>query len=163
VTRAWCLPHVDGAGTVAIYIMLDIAQAVNGGFPQGNNGRAVGEPRGVAATGDQLAVADAIYPLQPVTALVNVRAPTPNVVNITIEGMASASTQTKNAVAAAIRQALLDQGSVGATPTTVSMSYLVSAIAALPNTTGFVITAPAGNIVSPAGALPTLGTITWAV
>ena len=70
VTRAWCLRNGYGAGTVVI--MLDAAQAGHDGFPVGQDGVATDEPRGVPAVGDQLTVANALYPLQPVTALVYV-------------------------------------------------------------------------------------------
>lgn len=161
VTRAWCLPHADGAGTVAVYVMLDAAQAIHDGFPQGTDGVATDETRATVATGDQLAVANAIYPLQPVTALVRVYAPAQNAVAFTISGLSGASTGTKDAVAAAITQVLLDFGQVGAASTTVSLSYVQSAVAAVPGTAGFLITVPAGNITSAAGHLPTLGAITW--
>ena len=49
VTRAWCLPHADGAGTVAMYVMLDVAQAVHDGFPQGVSGAAAGQAASSAA------------------------------------------------------------------------------------------------------------------
>jgi uncharacterized phage protein gp47/JayE len=161
VTRAWCVPNGDGPGTVSLYFMMDVAQAVHGGFPQGTDGRATSEPRGTAATGDQLAVANYLYPLQPVTALVRARAPSANTVAFTINGLSLASTATKNAVEAAIRQVLLDFGQVGGSSTTVPISYVQAAVAAVPNTSGFVITLPAGNIISAAGALPVLGAVTY--
>lgn len=161
VTRAWCLPHVDGAGTVAVYVMLDVAQAAFGGFPQGVNGAAAGESRATPAAGDQLAVANYILPLQPVTALVRVYAPASNPVNFTITGLSLASAGTKDAVKAAIDQVLLDQGSVDSAATTVQLSYVLAAIAAVPNTTGFVVTSPAANIVTPAGSLPVRGVVTF--
>ena len=61
-TRAWCLPNGMGTGTVALYTMLDNANAQWGGFPQGSNGVATLELRDAAAQGDQLTVANAIYP-----------------------------------------------------------------------------------------------------
>jgi uncharacterized phage protein gp47/JayE len=161
VTRAWCVPHGDGGGTVSVYFMMDVAQAVHGGFPQGTDGRATAETRGTVATGDQLAVANAIYPVQPVTALVRGRAPTPNTVAFVINGLTLASPATKTAVEAAIDQVLLDFGSVGSSSTTVPISYIQAAVAAVPNTSGFVITSPAGNIVSPAGSLPVRGATTY--
>ena len=161
VTRAWPVPHGYGAGTVLVFVMLDNVQAAFGGFPQGTTGVATGETRATPATGDQLAVANLILPLQPVTALVYVLGPTPNTVAFTISGLATASAGTQAAVAAAIRTTFLTYGAVGGAPTTVALSLIASAIAAVPLTTGFVITTPAGNVVSPAGSLPVLGTITW--
>jgi len=161
VTRAWCIPHGDGAGTVSVYFMLDVAEAAFGGFPQGTDGVATGESRASAATGDQLTLANYLFSRQPATALVRARAPSQNTVNFTITGLASASTATKNAVTAAIKQVLLDQGSVGASSTTVLLSYVQAAVAAVPNTAGFLITSPAGNITSSAGALPVVGVVSF--
>ncbi len=73
VTRAWCNPLGMGPGTVVVFTMWDVANAAWNGFPQGSNGVATAELRDSAAQGDQLTVANAIYPLRPVTALVYVR------------------------------------------------------------------------------------------
>lgn len=162
VSRAWCVPHGYGPGTVLVYVMFDVAQAAYGGFPQGTNGCAAGETRDSAALGDQLTVANAILPLQPVTALVYVMAPTPNAVNFTISGLSTATTETKAAVSEAIAGVLAAYGSIAIGSTTVALSLIETAIAAVPNTTGFVILSPGGNIVSSPGSLPVLGTITWA-
>ena len=75
VTRAWCQPNGMGAGTVIVRFMMDNAEATNGGFPQGTDGVAASETRDNPATGDQLTVANALYPLRPVTALVYACAP----------------------------------------------------------------------------------------
>ncbi len=159
VTRAWVTRNGFGAGTVVIYVMLDDAQASHGGFPQGSDGVATGDGgRGVVATGDQLTVANAVYPLQPVTALVYVCSPVANAINFTITGLASASTATKSAVSAAIVGVFRANGVPGGT---IDMSDINSAIGAIPGTSGFVITSPAGNIVNSIGQLPTLGVITY--
>ena len=162
VSRAWCVPHGYGAGTVLVFVMLDSVQAAFSGFPQGTAGVATGETRDTPATGDQLAVANLILPLQPVTALVYVLGPTANTVAFTISGLATASAGTKAAVGAAITAVFLTYGSVGIGTSTVALSLIESAIAAVPLTTGFVLTTPSVNIVSPAGSLPVLGAITWA-
>lgn len=162
VTRAWCVPHGYGPGTVLVFVMLDQVQAAHGGFPQGTNGVAAAETRDTAATGDQLAVANHILPLQPVTALVYVLAPAQNVVDFTITGLSGASSGTKSAIQAAITDTFTTYGSIGIGSTTVALSLVESAIAAVPGTTGFVVTTPSANIVSPAGSLPVLGTVTWA-
>ena len=49
------------------------ARPCHGGFPQGTNGVAALETRDTAATGDQLAVANYLYPLRPVTPIVYAR------------------------------------------------------------------------------------------
>jgi uncharacterized phage protein gp47/JayE len=81
VTRAWCSPTGMGYGTVVVYFMMDVAEAANGGFPQGTNGVAALESRASPATGDLLAVANFIYPLRPVTPVVYAIAPQAAVVN----------------------------------------------------------------------------------
>src|SRR5260364_214311 len=84
VTRAWCAPQGFGIGTVVVYIMCDQSQAEQAGFPQGEDGVAQDEPRGVAASGDQLRVANHLYVLQPVTALVYVVSPLAHRVDVEI-------------------------------------------------------------------------------
>lgn len=159
VTRAWVTRNGFGAGTVVVYVMLDDAQASHGGFPQGTDGVATGDKsRGVAATGDQLAVANAIFPLQPVTALVYVCSPIPNPINFTITGLTVASDATKSAISAAIVGVFRTNGAPGGT---IDMSDINSAIGSIPGTSGFVITSPVGNIANTTGQLPTLGNITY--
>ncbi|MEX3635945.1 baseplate J/gp47 family protein [Paraburkholderia sp. BR14320] len=167
VTRAWCNGSGFGAGTVVVYPMLDITQAANGGFPQGINGVASQETRGTpVATGDQLAVANWIYPLRPVTALVYVVAPTKDVINFTISGISTLPAATKQQIADAISGVFVAYGSPLGEPGSgqngvVDLSYIETAIAAIPGTAGFVITSPVANIVGTIGQLPVLGTITY--
>ncbi len=158
VTRAWTTPNGMGPGTVIVRFMMDVSEAANGGFPQGTNGVATDETRDVAATGDQLAVANAIFALQPVTALVYAVAPTQNVVNFTISGLTGASSTLQAEIAAAIAGVFQQYGAPGGT---VDMSYVDSAIGAIAGTAGFVVETPAANIVSPTGALPVLGSVTY--
>lgn len=158
VTRAWCVPNGMGSGTVQVYVMLDQSEAAYGGFPQGTNGVATLETRGAAATGDQLAVANYIYPLRPVTALVYAVAPTANTVNFTISGLSSASSTVKANVNAAIDSVFLQYGTLAGV---VALSYIESAIAAVAGTAGFVITSPSTNISSGSGQIPVRGTTTW--
>ncbi|MDR3513790.1 MAG: baseplate J/gp47 family protein [Caulobacteraceae bacterium] len=169
VTRAWCAPLESGAGTVSVYFMMDVTEASFNGFPQGTNGVATSETRATAATGDQLTVANALYPLRPVTALVTAKAPGANAVSFTIAGISTATTATKAAISATIANVFLAQGSPGGV---VDLSYIESAVAAISGTAGFVITAVScshgtvspsgdGNITSSAGYLPTVGTITY--
>lgn len=155
VTRAWCKPNGMGAGTVIVYTMFDNTESAFNGFPQGTNGVATNETRDSAATGDLLAVANYIFPLQPVTALVYSVAPTASPQNFTISGVASGL---RSSVSAAIANVFVQQGSPGGT---VPLSYIESAISAISGIGFFVITSPTTNITTAAGALPTVGTITW--
>lgn len=137
VTRAWCLRNGYGAGTVVVYIMLDAAQAGHDGFPVGQDGVATDEPRGVPAVGDQLTVANALYPLQPVTALVYVCSPRRNSLTLTLEGLSGASLSTRAAIAQAVAGVLMLSGSPNRA--VVNRTDLVTAIRAVPQTAGFVL------------------------
>ncbi|MCM2493404.1 baseplate J/gp47 family protein [Burkholderia glumae] len=164
VTRAWCNPVGFGPGTVVVYTMFDQAESGNNGFPVGTDGVATNEKRGVAATGDQLTVANWIYPLRPVTALVYSCAPIPTAIDFTITGAANFTAAQKAAIASAISGIFVLYGSpVGAGDQNgiVQLSYIDSAIAAIAGTQGFVITSPLQNIVSITGQMPVLGNITW--
>ncbi|WP_419900682.1 baseplate J/gp47 family protein [Roseomonas sp. USHLN139] len=158
ITRAWVAPLGMGAGTVVVYVMLDSAQAANGGFPQGTNGVASEESRAPSATGDQLAVADHIFPLRPVTALVYVVAPTPFPINYQIGDLAQDSVETRAAIQAELSDMLRRRGRPGGT---IYQSDSAAAISAAPGVTRFTLVAPLGSVTAPAGSLPTLGTITW--
>ncbi|MGF6792780.1 baseplate J/gp47 family protein [Paraburkholderia sp. 35.1] len=155
VTRAWCAPNGMGAGTVVVYVMLDEANAAHGGFPQGTNGCATKETRGTTATGDQLTVANAIYPQQPVTALVYAVSPTSQAIPMTIKGI---GVGLQAEVTAALKNQLLMDGAPGGT---VILAHLWSAISSVAGVNDFLIVSPTTDIVLAAGALPVLGTITW--
>lgn len=160
VTRAWCVPNGFGTGTSVVYVMLDDANAGSGGFPVGTNGVAAAETRsGTKAAGDQKTVADAVYELQPVTAMVYVCAPVHMEVNFTIIGLASSSAVLRSQIAAAITDVFKRMGT--AAGGRVNLSDIESDIAAIAGTAGFVITTPASNISIPIGSLPILGTITY--
>lgn len=166
VTRAWCNPNGFGAGTVVVYAMLDDTESGNNGFPVGTNGVATNETRGIpTATGDQLTIANYIYPLRPATALVYVCSPIADAINFTISGGGNFGTALRALIASAIQGVFVMYGSpVSNTPGqngTIDLSYIESAIAAISGTTGFVITSPNANIVGTTGQLPVLGTITW--
>lgn len=173
VTRAWCKRNGMGAGTVLVWVMLDIARAGDGGFPDGTDGVAADEDRAAAATGDQLVVADHIFEIQPTPALVFIAAPLQNTVDFTIAGLAGATTATRDLIAAAIDEVFLDRGKPGGLPDSLlELSYIEGAIAAIPAAAGFVITvitashgsvSPGsnGNITSSAGRLPVRGDVVY--
>ena len=164
VTRAWCAPNSFGTGTVVVYIMLDDANAAQGGFPQGVDGISAKDNRstpGNRATGDQLIVANSIFELQPVTAMVYACSPIDSPVDFIITGLSSASTATRAAVAAAITEVFFEQGAPLSDGSFVGLSDIDSAIAAISATKGFVITSPVANITNVLGHLPTLGNINY--
>ncbi len=158
VTRAWASPKGFGAGTVVVYVMLDVSEAAYNGFPQGTNGVATADsPRGLVATGDQLAIANAIYPSQPGTALVYVVSPTAYAVDFTIQGLSGSASQ-QSAVSAAISALFLRNGAPGGTIDLRDVEAAINAISGLPP---WIIQSPTANIVCPTGALPVLGTPSW--
>jgi uncharacterized phage protein gp47/JayE len=176
VTRAWVLPNGLGAGTVLLYVMLDQAEAANGGFPQGTNGVATNETRGTAATGDQLNVANQIFAPppgqqgQPVTALVTVMAPTDEPVAFTVANLGSNNTPANQAlITAALQGMLLISANVGGTvnPETgapwppVTQNDWFSAVNAISGLTTFSIPVPSGPITPANGSLFTLGPVTF--
>ena len=169
VTRVWLVPSGHGAGTMDVYFMMDVSEAAHNGFPQGTNGVATQETRDTAATGDQLTLANALFPKQPAHVIVYALAPAPNTVNLTITGLSAASAATKTAVEAAIASALQFGAVPGGVANISEVEYEISLVA---GTAGFVITAvscsagsvagTAGNITSNAGYIPVLGTVTFA-
>ena len=166
VTRVWPLRNGQGLGTVVVYFMMDVVESAYNGFPQGSNGVATNETRDIAATGDQLALANYLYPLQPVTALVYAVAPAPAAQNFTIAGLTPNTTAMKSAVSAAIEDCFFRKGApCSADGSTgggrVYMADIQASITAIPDIVDFIITSPTTDIVTTTGQLPTLGTITW--
>lgn len=164
VTRAWVAPNGFGAGTVVVYVMFDEANADHQGFPQGTNGISSIDNRvtsGNLAAGDQLTVANSIFPKQPVTAMVYACSPIAAPKNFTITGLTGASITTRAAVASAISEVFMEQGAPLSDGSFVALSDIDSAIAAIASTKGFVITSPVANITNVLGYLPILGTITY--
>jgi uncharacterized phage protein gp47/JayE len=162
VTLAWCAPQGLGPGTVVVYFMMDAAEPAHGGFPQGTNGVAVLETRDVAATGDQLAVANAIFPLRPVTALVYAVAPVAQPQAFTLAGLASVSTAQQGQVSAALAGLFLLKDSPLAT-VSIEQSDVTAAVSAIGGLPSFAVTTPSSwPITSAAGSLFTLGTVSFA-
>jgi len=155
VTRAWCVGSGYGPGTVIVYVMLDGANVAHNGFPQGTDGCAADESRGPTASGDQLAVANAIYPLRPVTALLYVVSPLASALDISIRGI---DVQNQDAVRAALTAQLAADGQPGGD---VILAHLWAAVSTVPGVNDFLILSPTDDIPLPAGALPVLGTVTW--
>lgn len=158
VTRAWVRGSSAGPGTVVVYVMLDVAQAGAEGFPQGDDGVATDEVRDTPATGDQLTVADYIYPRQPVTALVYVASPVAHPVDVEITDLDQDTVTIRADIAAALTAMLRDKGQVSGA---IYPSDFEIAIAAVANVNHFTMVEPAAAVVMPVGHLPTLGTITY--
>lgn len=159
VTRAWVFGSTMGPGSVLLYVMLDEAQAIFGGFPQGTDGVAGDETRGVAAMGDQLAVANYIYPREPVTALVYVAAPTAFPINVTITDLDQNTLAVRTAISAALVAVLLQKGEVAGT---IYQSDIEEAIASVSGVKHFTLAYPTAPVVMTMGQLPTLGILSIA-
>ncbi|MBN3866461.1 baseplate J/gp47 family protein [Gluconobacter kondonii] len=159
VTRAWTNPNGIGLGSVVVYVMFDEVRSNNGGFPQGTNGAAIGESRYATAAGDQLIVANAIYPKRPVTALVVVCSPVAQPVNFSIADLGAGNTTANQT---AIQEALSDMFTRLSRPGgTLYQSAWMEALSAL-DLAQFSVASPLESIVADSvGAMPTLGTITY--
>jgi uncharacterized phage protein gp47/JayE len=154
ITRAWTYGQGVGAGSVLLFVMLDNSEVANGGFPVGNNGVATAETRAIAtATGDQLTVANAIYPLRPVTALLYVSGPIPQTITFNFSGLGVNNTAANQATALAALQALFL--AIG-TPLgqTIQPSEWDGALGSALGGIPFTLTAPIGDITVPLGSLP---------
>jgi uncharacterized phage protein gp47/JayE len=171
VTRAWVAPNGAGAGTVTVYTMFDTAEAAFDGFPQGANGVAAAETRDTAATGDQLAVADALYPERPVTALVYSCAPIAYPVAFQITDVVPATAAMEAAITAALSAVFQRSAAPGGTSWPVTtpgtangslyMSFFTSALDAVPGLQRYTLVTPNAAVVAPTGYLPTMDAITW--
>lgn len=159
VTRAWVKRRLNGAGTVGVYIMCD--NNSNGGFPVGTDGISQLEDWGaVKATGDQLAVADYIYPRQTDTAIVFVCSPIQKTINLVIAGLTDAD----STIVAAIKTALTDLFFDAAQPDGTGIVYLSDinlAISSISGTTGYILNSPAANITFNTGEIPVLGMVSF--
>lgn len=153
VTRAWIQ---SSGGRVQVYPMFDVANAAHGGFPQGTDGCAMEETRGPTASGDQLAVAEHLWPVQPVTALVFVAALVPAPINVTIANLDPSTVEMEADILAALQDAFL---TIAEAAGTVYPSQLYAAISATPGVNRFDMTIPAAPVTAPAGALPVMGTL----
>ncbi len=170
VTRAWVAPNGAGAGTVVVYPMFDVTEAGNGGFPVGTDGVASGETRAAPATGDQLAVANAIFPQRPASALVYATSPVKTPVPFTVANLGSNNTAAMQAaITAALQGMFLRQGNVGGTvdPSTmaawpaIDASAWYEALGAISGLNQFSVTTPSAPLVPTAGELFVLGTVTF--
>jgi uncharacterized phage protein gp47/JayE len=159
ITRVWPLRNGQGTGTVVVFFMMDSAESAFNGFPQGTNGVATLETRDAAATGDQLTLANYLFPLEPVTALVYASAPTASPQAFTISGLNPNTSAMKTSIASALADVFLREGSPLNVP--VYMADIQAAIDSIPGIIDYIITLPAGDVNPGLGYLPTVGTITY--
>lgn len=155
-TRAWCLPHGWGPGTVVIFPMFDDANSANDGFPIGKDGCAENETRGPTAEGDQRAIAEHIFPLQPVTALVYVAAPRPHPIDVTLYTLDPNTAEMQEQIVESIVGMLFVRGQVGGT---IYPSDFYEAILATPGLNRVTVASPSLAVTVPMGELPVMGAL----
>jgi len=161
VTRAWVNRNGAGAGSVVVYVMFDDAESATGGFPVGSDGAAASEGRYTTATGDQLTVANAIWPDQPVTALVIVASPIAQPVDFVITDLGTGNTTANQASITAALQDMFRR--VSAPGGTVHPNQWEEAIAAISGLTQFAVSSPSGAVAANnVGSMPVFGTISFA-
>lgn len=158
VTRAWVAPRLLGAGSIGLYFMCDGDDRSNHGFPVGTDGVATKEKYTYGkATGDQLRVADYIFPLRPTTTLVWACSPLKHVIDFDIGGIPDAGADVVAAIGSAIDEVFFDNGEPGGK---IFLSDLSLAIGAIDGTRGFVLNQPTGTFIQlNAGALPLRGQV----
>jgi uncharacterized phage protein gp47/JayE len=157
-TRAWIQPQGYGAGSVVIYPMFDDANAATGGFPIGSDGAASEEVRAPTATGDQLAVAEYVWTVQPVTALVWIAAPVASPVPVDIIGLEPNTADMQAAIVGSINDMFLARAEVGGFT---YPSDIYAAILATPGVVRFAVDNPTAPVPAPPGGLPVAGTVTF--
>ncbi|MCE9937721.1 baseplate J/gp47 family protein [Serratia liquefaciens] len=161
VTRCWPKRRLMGAGSVGVYIMCDGNDETNHGFPVGTDGISQLDDWGAQkATGDQGRVADYIYPLAPVTALVYVCSPVAKTISFEISGISHVGSDITAAIDAAIDNVFFE----GGTPEgngKIFLSDLNRAIGDIDGTAGFILVSPAANIELGVGELPVRGEVNY--
>lgn len=157
VTRAWVKRRINGAGTVGIYIMCDANN--NGGFPVGTDGISKLEDWGaVKATGDQLAVADHIYPLQTDTAIVFLCSPVGKKINFQISGISGVESTTVKSIKDALTSLFFENANPDGSGK-IYISDINKAIGNVSGTSGYVLDSPTANISFSVGEIPELGQV----
>ncbi|EPC5193286.1 baseplate J/gp47 family protein [Edwardsiella piscicida] len=157
VTRAWVKRRLNGGGTVGVYIMCD--RNASGGFPVGSDGISQLEDWGaVRATGDQLAVADHIYPRQTDTAIVFVCSPIPKIINVEIAGIKNADSTTVQGIRDALTALFFEEANPDGSGK-VYLSDINRSIGDVNGTTGYILNSPTANITFAVGEIPQLGEV----
>lgn len=161
VTRAWCVRRIVGAGTVGVYVMTDTSNVNDDGFPSGSDGISSREDWGaIRATGTQGVVADYIYDLQPVTALVFVCSPIKKKVNFEFKGLKEASDDLKEKIRQAINSVFFDVDQLDGSGV-ILLSELNYALSNITGSTGYIMNQPSNNIQLGIGELPIIGDIQY--
>ncbi|TXH38775.1 MAG: baseplate J/gp47 family protein [Rhodospirillaceae bacterium] len=150
VTRAWCRGNEFGAGTVSLRFMMDRVRIDRQGIPIGG-----GYPN---YTDDLKLVADYVAPLRPVTARVFVIAPTPQPVDVVVKALTPDTPEVRAAVEAELRDLFLRAAQPDLT---IPRSWLWAAVSTVTGEYSHEIAAPAEDVEMAAGAIATLGDLTF--
>ncbi|HFG4289027.1 TPA: baseplate J/gp47 family protein, partial [Escherichia coli] len=114
----------------------------------------------VKATGDQLAVADHIYPQQTDTAIVFVCSPIKKVINIEISGIKNADSTTVQGIKDALTALFFDEANPDGSGK-VYLSDINGSIGGVSGTTGYILNSPTANITFAVGEIPVLGGVNF--
>ncbi|EJX3083403.1 baseplate J/gp47 family protein [Salmonella enterica] len=157
VTRAWVKRRLNGAGTVGVYIMCD--GNLNDGFPVGTDGISQLEEWGaVKASGDQLSVADHIYPLQTDTAIIFVCSPIRKTINFEIAGIKDADSTVVSSIKEALTSLFFDESNPDGSGK-IDLSDINKRISNVDGTKGYILNIPSSNITFKIGEIPILGEV----
>ena len=139
VTRAWCYPGEQGAGTVTVRFVRDEDVSI------------------IPDAGEVAAVQAHIEERRPVTALVYVGAPIAAPLNFTIS-VTPNTLAVKDAVAAELADLIKRESEPAST---LLLSHIRAAISAAAGENNYVLTAPAADVSVTTGVMTTMGTISW--
>ncbi|MEG2432972.1 MAG: baseplate J/gp47 family protein [Acinetobacter sp.] len=157
VTRAWVKRRLNGAGTVGVYIMCD--GNLNDGFPVGTDGISQLEEWGsVKASGDQLSVANHIYPLQTDTAIIFVCSPIRKTINFEIAGIKDADSTVVSSIKEALTSLFFDESNPDGSGK-IDLSDINKSISNVDGTKGYILNIPSSNITFKIGEIPVLGEV----
>lgn len=140
VTRAWCYPQELGLGTVTVRFVRDNDASM------------------IPDSGEVATVQAYIAARRPVTAQVTAVAPVAAAVNFSISGLTPATAAVKAAIEAELADLLLREAVPGGA---ILLSHIRAAISAATDETDFTLTVPSANVTNVAGAISTMGTVTW--
>ena len=144
VTRVWVTPRASGLGTVGIHFMTDDATA--DGIPDAAT---------VTVVSDYIGADDR----KPVTADVTVAAPTAVELDFTIDALIPDTSTVRAAVEAELADLILREAAPGGT---IYLTHIAEAISGALGEIDHDLQAPSADVVSNAGEISVMGTVTWA-
>ncbi len=140
VTRAWVSASELGPGTVVVRFVRDADVSL------------------IPDAGEVAAVQAYIDQRRPVTAAVTVLAPTSAPLNFTVSGLVPDTPALRAAVEAELADLVRREASPGGT---LLLSRIRAAISATAGEADHTLVSPSANVVAGAGAITTMGTVTW--